>query len=203
MNNNEKRKDTVSNKNNCINESDSKTTIPTFGELLDTVKSTTHIRKLPRAGRIRKSDAEVLLTEQIFGATVAVFENGFIIYSRNEHETVTAVDRCASPVYAFSASTEEVKKGFGVAGCECRFIRKKHGAILLSTVPRETFLQYPWYVPIIITCEARLDNNQESRERYRIKFHFSDDNYAGGFNSSSESMADLLLYDNNQWCKYG
>ncbi|MCC8130539.1 MAG: hypothetical protein LUC38_03095 [Oscillospiraceae bacterium] len=153
---------------------DNKSTIPTFGELLSHVERTDHIHRLPRATRIRKSNTEVLLTEQIFGATIAVFENGFIIYSRNEHETVTAVDRCASPVYAFSASTEEVKKGFGVAGCECRFIRKKHGAILLSTVPRETFLQYPWYVPIIITCEARLDNNQESRERYHVKVHCND-----------------------------
>ncbi|MCD8006935.1 MAG: hypothetical protein LUF29_08240 [Oscillospiraceae bacterium] len=100
-------------------------TIHTFGELLDKVGSTNHIHRIPCASRIRKSDAEVLLTEQIFDAAIAVFDNGFVIYSRNEHETVTAVDRCASPVYAFSASTEEVKEGFGVAGCECHFIRKK------------------------------------------------------------------------------
>ena len=188
-----KKRATVDNKSNS--------TVLTFGELFDKVGSTNHIHRLPRAGRIRKSDAEVLLKEQIFDATVAVFENGFVIYSRNEHETVTTVDRCVSPVYAFSASTEEVKEGFGVAGCECRFIRKKNGTILLSTVPRETFLQYPWYVPIVITCEARLDNNEESHERYHIKFHFSDDNYAGSFDLSSESMEDLFLYDNNQWYK--
>ncbi len=141
MDNNESRKGTVSNENSCINESDSKTIIHTFGDLLNKVGSTKHIHRLPRAGGIRKSDAEVLLTEQIFDATIAVFENGFVIYSRNKHETVTAVDRCASPVYTFSASTEEDKEGFGVAGCECHFIRKKNGAILLSTIPRETFLQ--------------------------------------------------------------
>ncbi len=177
-------------------------TIHTFGELLDKVRNTNHIHRLPRADRIRKSDAEVLLTKQIFDATVTVFENGFVIYSRNEHETATAVDRCASPVYVFSASTEEVKEGFGVAGCECRFIRKKNGTVLLSTVPRETFLQCPWYVPIVITCEARLGDNQESRERYRIRFHFNDDNYAGSFDLSSKSMEDSFLYNKNQWCRY-
>ncbi|MCD7772253.1 MAG: hypothetical protein LUH23_09250 [Oscillospiraceae bacterium] len=161
-------------------------TIHTFGDLLNKVGSTKHIHRLPRAGRIRKSGAEVLLAEQIFDATVAVFENGFVIFSRDEHETVTTVDRCASPVYVFSASTEEVKEGFGVAGCECRFTKKNNGAILLSTVPRETFLQYPWYVPIVITCEARLGDNLESRERYRIKFHFNNDDYAGGFNFSGQ-----------------
>lgn len=155
--------------------------IPTFGELLNKVGRTDHIYRFPRANRIRKSNAEVMITEQIFDATISVFENGFVIYSCNKHETVTAVDRCASPVYAFSASTEEAKEGVGVAGCKCRIIRKKNGAILLSTIPEETFMQYPWYVPIVIACEARLDNNMESRERYHIKFHFNDDNYAGEF----------------------
>ncbi|MCD7944330.1 MAG: hypothetical protein LUH43_05525 [Clostridia bacterium] len=157
-------------------------TIPTFGELLDKVGHTDRIYRLPRANRIRESNAEVMITEQIFDATISVFENGFVIYSRNKHETVTVVDRCASPVYAFSASTEEAKEGVGVTGCKCRIIRKKSGAILLSTIPEETFLQYPWYVPIVIACEARLDNNMESRERYHIKFHFNDDNYAREFN---------------------
>lgn len=100
--------------------------IPTFGELLNKVGRTDHIYRFPRANRIRKSNAEVMITEQIFDATISVFENGFVIYSRNKHETVTAVDRCASPIYAFSASAEEVKEGVGVAGCKCHIIRKPH-----------------------------------------------------------------------------
>lgn len=164
----------------------------TFGELLNQVGRTDHITTLPRATQIRKSNAEILFVEQVFDATITVYKNGFVIYGRDEHETVTAVDRCASPVYTFSASCQEAKEGIGVAGCQSKIIRKNNGAILLSTIPEETFLEYPWYTPIVIICEARLDHNQESREEDHAEFHIDDENFAKDHNLYAPSVEDNL-----------
>ena len=72
----------------------------TFKELKKLVGSTKELTKLPTAKKLRNSDAEIVFKGDVAGAHFIIYKNGLFIYSRGEHATVYAVDRCSEIEYS-------------------------------------------------------------------------------------------------------
>lgn len=138
-----------------------------FKDLLAMTEPGIQTKRLPRASRLRESDAEILFTETLCGATITLYRNGYVIYNRDNHDTVITVKRCANLAFIFNASNRERTDGSGVAGCHNHIYKR----FLYSIIPEEIVLEFPWYLPIFLICETRLDNSQESREAYHIALH--------------------------------
>jgi len=128
----------------------------TYGQLKNMVRSTEG-KKIPTRKQLLESDEKVLFTEQVIGAEFRVYENGFFIYTCDGHYTVYGVDRCSRIGYLHTY--EEGSKCYDKT----------------DYVEEKEYLDGPWYMPLYIISEHRLEHNADSREQSHCEFSLSND----------------------------
>lgn len=141
----------------------------TFKELKKLVGSTKELTKLPTAKKLRNSDAEIVFKGDVAGAHFIIYKNGLFIYSRGEHATVYAVDRCSEIEYSCVYTDEG---GLNVTtGCNHMVKIDRDGQKhLIMIVPETEYMNYSWVMPLDVVGAHRLDHNMDSREESHSEF---------------------------------
>ena len=141
----------------------------TFKELKKVVSSTKELAKLPTAKALHNSDAEIVFEGDVVGAHFIIYKNGLFIYSRGEHSTVYAVDRCSEIEYSCVYTDEG---GLNVtAGCNHRVKIERDGQKhLIMIVPETEYMNYSWVMPLDVVGNHRLEHNMDSREESHSEF---------------------------------
>ena len=146
----------------------------TYKELKKLVGSTKELTKFPTAKKLRNSDAEIVFKGDVAGAHFIIYKNGLFIYSRGEHSTVYAVDRCSEIEYSCVYTDEG---GLNVtAGCNHRVkIGRAGQKHLIMIVPEAEYMNHSWVMPLDVVGTQRLDHNMDSREESHSEFSLDND----------------------------
>ena len=132
------------------------TTNFTYGQLKAMV-GVTEGMKIPTRKQLIESDVKVLFHETVCGSEYTVYENGFYIYSCDGHSTVYGVDRCRR------------------IGYEHTYGEGKSAYNKTDYIDEAEFIDGPWYMPLMIVGEHRLEHNMDSREQGHVDFSLSND----------------------------
>ena len=120
---------------------------------------------------------EVLFSEHVDGADITIFKNGFLTYTKYDdhgdpHSTVYSVHRCNRIVFQVSFSKEERDDAWDSSALadSVTYRMIDNQLVKLHIINEEHYLDGPWWMPICIVCEERMQHNQNSREEYRSEF---------------------------------
>lgn len=129
--------------------------------------------RMPRADKLK---GEIFFTEEVQGANVTIFKDGYLTYTAADgfgdlHTTVYSVHRCSRIVFQTGYSVNEYKEECGWYGEYCKIVyRVINGQLTrLAIVGEEAYMNEVWWLPIITVCEERLANNEAARFRSYIK----------------------------------
>ena len=134
-------------------------------------------------------DAEVLLKENVDGAEITVYKNGYLTYTRMDgsgcpRTTVWSVSRCSELLFPVNFSDEERTEAWDCSALAHEVAYREIDGRLtkLHIVKEEAYLDMPWWLPVTVICEERLDRNSESRGEYHREFSIDDvfENADGG-----------------------
>ena len=150
----------------------------TFKALKELVPATKG--RMPKPSTL--SGQPILLNEEIGGAKIVIYKNGYLTYTVTEdcgasRTTVYSVHKCSQIVYQTGCSTHEFKEECGSYGPHCRLAyRVINGQLTrFAIISEEVYLDEPWWKPISIVCEERLIQNENSRFRSKCELRDNDD----------------------------
>lgn len=145
---------------------------------------------------------EVLFTEKVDDATITIYLNGFLVYTKPDshghpHNTVYSVHRCKQIIFPVTFSKEEREGAWDMSGlADAVTYRMIDGRMTKFHIVREEhYLDSPWWLPITAICEERMRHNENSREEYKCEFSVdgSSENEEG--EQSCENWNPELGYD--------
>ena len=135
--------------------------------------------RMPRADKLK---GEIFFTEEVYGAKVTIFKDGYLTYTAADgfgdlHTTVYSVHSCSRIVFQTGYSTNEYKEECGWYGEYCKIeYRIINGQLTrLAIVSEEAYMDEVWWLPIVTVCEERLANNEVARFRSYIEVVDDDD----------------------------
>lgn len=133
---------------------------------------------LPTARDLRtRGGEETLFSAELDDQTwCSIYRSGYILYSRQESDTVRStvytVHACGHAIYQSPSSTTEMRMEGSRYGdyCSLRYRVVQGRPIRYALVQEGAFLDLPWYVPVTIACDARLDHSADVREHRRMVY---------------------------------
>ncbi len=173
---------------------------------IDTSKLTyRHLKELVPATRQGKMpvpdkiEGKILFTYKIGGAKIAVYDSGYVTYTRNDGfgdpcTTVYSVHRCSVIVQKTGCSKSEYDEECGNNGKHSKIVYRviKGQPVRFVITSEEAYLDEPWWMPIVAICDERIDQNLNDREKRRAEPLNDDDYHFTSYDDEEE-------YDPERW----
>ncbi len=151
----------------------------TYRQLKEMVPATPKGR-MPRATTLHETP--ILFSEEIDGATIVVYENGYLTYTADDclgaaYTTVYSVHKCSNIVYQTGCSKSEFNEECGSYGEYCKLVYNiiNGQRTRFAIVNENAYIDGPWWFPIVAICEERLLQSANERFGYRNELRDEDD----------------------------
>ena len=125
---------------------------------------------------------DVLFKEMVGDAEITIFKNGFLTYTKfdghgDPHRTVYSVHRCKEIRFQVKYSEEERNDAWDYSALANEVIYRMIDGELVrfNIIKEEEYQEGPWWGPITIICEERMEHNMNSREEYYSAFSMDGD----------------------------
>ena len=136
--------------------------------------------RMPRATKLHETP--ILFSEKIDGATIVVYENGYLTYTAEDslgvaYTTVYSVHKCSNIVYQTGCSKSEFDEECGRYGEHCKLVYDiiNGQRTRFAIINENAYVDDPWWFPIVEICEERLLQSANERFAYRNELRDEDD----------------------------
>ena len=187
----------------------------TYRQLKEMVPATPNGR-MPRATKLHETP--ILFSEEIDGATIVVYENGYLTYTSKtasdesnkgndlieSHTTVYSVHKCSKLVFMTGFSNKEYEEECGWCGehskVEYRVVEnpvtRNRQLTRIVTVDEKAYQDNIWWIPVVVTCDERLGYNNYVRFMHNLELkdndELTDDGDEGNYKRNPEDWLDTI-----------
>lgn len=120
--------------------------------------------KIRKLKDLKEMNADILISETVTDAEITVYRNGAYIYRTQGRYTVGSLEECKKVIYS---SNDKNKNSY--------------------QIPADEINNCPWYIPVIMNGDSRMEHNRNSLELAYTAYSIDD--------SDSERLSDISTED--------